>query len=178
MSLHERENIRRTAARAVAPSRESARRRGSRSIAVAVATTAYAVSTVLAGPPAGATTGTGYDGQSPVSTGCATGASPIWSGSVVGSRGALGEVQVMYSPRCGTNWVRSRSSIGTVWQNKEVIRNLQPGHSFFRERENDYASGWTYSMMVHAPGSTSIRFTVIFKSASGTILGSRGGQLS
>lgn len=120
-----------------------------------------------------------YDGKSPVSTGCMNGAYPAWQGSVWrGGYGEIGWVQVMYSPSCKTNWVRSKSYIGSVRQSKEITRYLSPQNhwGYFREKEVDNYAGWTYSMMVYAPGSTPVSFSVVF--TQGSIAGSRSGQLT
>lgn len=127
--------------------------------------------------PAPAATGSVYDGKDPSYNSCVSGSYAIYAKDLYKSNHYMGTVQVMYSPRCGTNWVRtyqpySGSDGGNcVASYKRIERPKQGNLTKFVETENDLDCkggppiGWTYSMMVYAPGNTSIKVNVTLDSS-------------
>jgi len=109
--------------------------------------------------PASATSGTGYDGTSPATTGCATGSYVIYSRNLyIGGSGAyVGAMEVRYSPACGTNWVRvyNQSTTDGVSQ-KYVERRAGNGLPYAQSGVNDAGLGWSYGNQIYASGSTCI----------------------
>jgi hypothetical protein len=57
----------------------------------------------------------------PIQTGCASDAYTVSTRAVTNSGGGVvGQVQVRYSPSCGTNWAKVVSSVGTAYIQAEV----------------------------------------------------------
>lgn len=57
----------------------------------------------------------------PIQTGCASDAYTVSTRAVTNSGGGVvGQVQLRYSPRCGTNWAKVTSSVGTANIEAEV----------------------------------------------------------
>lgn len=122
--------------------------------------------------PAPAASGSVYDGKDPSYNSCVGGSYAIYAKDLYKSNSYMGTVQVMYSPRCGTNWVRTYQPYGgsdggnCVASYKRIERPKQGNLTKFVETENDLdckggpAIGWTYSMMVYAPGNTSVKVNV------------------
>lgn len=139
-------------------------------VASAIAAVALLIGLFAAGTsPASAATGSVYDGKSPYYNNCVNGSSPIKTADVYDTgTGSIvvATVQVMYSPRCGTNWVRtyvpySGSPGNCIYSYKYIQRPAQGNLTGFTESEPDRdcdagIQGWTYSAMVYAPGNTRI----------------------
>lgn len=124
----------------------------------AVASALILTSVALA-TPAQAATGTGLDGTDPAVTGCATGSYPIWSTNLYASGFGTyqGYMEVRYSPRCGTNWIRVYNAYaqdGKVW--KAISRPAQGTLPSYSQYEVDWGTGWSWGMQVYAPGATHI----------------------
>ena len=109
--------------------------------------------------PANATSGTGYDGTDPASTGCASNSTVIYSQNLYigGTSAYVGAMEIRYSAACQTNWVRvyNASSSATV-SNKYVERRAQGSLTYFAQNVPDTYIGWSYGVQVYAPGSTCI----------------------
>lgn len=109
-----------------------------------------------------AATGDGYNGTDP--TTCASGSFTAASTAVYGpAKEYLGVLEVRYSPRCGTNWVRVYS-VNTEHVDKWITRPAQPGYSAYTTpTERDYANNqWTYGRQVYAPGSVHVSGCALF----------------
>lgn len=101
-----------------------------------------------------AATGFGLDGSDPAATGCATGSYPIGGRDLHAGNGQLvAHLEVRYSPKCGTNWVRMYNYTSVGASLKSIQRKSSPS---YWETEYDPVSGWSYSMQVYAPGSTCV----------------------
>jgi hypothetical protein len=109
--------------------------------------------------PAYATSGTGYDGTDPASTGCANGSTLIYSQDlhINGNGAKVGVMEVRYSPTCGTNWVRVQN-LGTTdaVSKKYILREAQGSLPRFEQGIPDTYVGWSYGNQVYAPGATCI----------------------
>lgn len=147
-------------------------RRWTRAFAASLATIVLVLAHMtFAGSAVSAASGSVYDGKSPYYNDCVSGAYVIHAKDLY-KDGYKGTMQVMYSPRCGTNWVRSylpfTGSDGgnCVASYKRIERPAQGSLTKYVEVENDLdcrggpVLGWTYSMMVYAPGSTSVKASV------------------
>ena len=101
---------------------------------------ASSVATVM---PAEALTGSQYNNTLPYPTGCGQGAYVITSRAILG-----GTASMVYSPRCGTNWIEwwgpYRTTVKTMYQPAKT------------STETDTAS-WSYSRQVYAPGTAVAR---------------------
>lgn len=66
----------------------------------------------------------GCDGQDPQTTGCASGAITLVTAFILNSFGdAIGQVELRYSPHCGTNWARTTSyGAGSVSLQAHITR--------------------------------------------------------
>ena len=65
----------------------------------------------------------------------------------------IGTLEVRYSPRCGTNWVRLNNTITGTDALKSIQRKSSPP---IWVTEHDWVTGWSYSMQVYAPGATCV----------------------
>jgi hypothetical protein len=116
-----------------------------------------ALAVQFAATPAYAT-GTSYDGTDPATTGCANSARVIWSTQLYNYTvpgDDMGEMEVMYSPTCVTNWVRIYINPGqgyTLTASKWIERPAGNGLPEKDITTNDTATGWSYGMQVYAPG--------------------------
>ena len=113
----------------------------------------------------GAGTAQAYPSGDPLSSGCASDARPVWSAGVGGAT-----VEVRYSARCGTNWVRitgagGRASEARIYSN---YSNWQYTLSY----ANSPNQHWT--PMVYAPGSTCVTFEAVVQNP-GKVTASRTG---
>lgn len=114
----------------------------------------------LGAVPSNAATGHWLDGTNPVTTGCASGSYAIWGKNMYANapyNTYQGYMEVRYSPRCGTNWIRvynAYASDAIVW--KTITRPAQGSLSAFSQTERDRGTGWSYGMQVYAPGATRI----------------------
>ncbi|MEO8095646.1 MAG: DUF2690 domain-containing protein [Pseudolysinimonas sp.] len=121
-------------------------------------TLAVAAATVvvlgLGASPAQATNGYGYDGTNPATTGCATGSYAIgsWPIKVNGTGATVGTMEVRYSPRCGTNWVRVNNTLAGY----QALKYISRASPWAEQGEIDAATGWSYGMQYYAPGSTCV----------------------
>lgn len=104
-----------------------------------------------------------HHGTNPASTGCATGSYAIASHPVRDGAGAVvTNVEVRYSPSCGTNWVRLYNPVAGTTAHKAI---RVAGGAWLPD-EADYGQVWSYSMQVYAPGSTCIEYSVTIENAS------------
>lgn len=111
--------------------------------------------------PAFATSGTGYDGTDPASTGCATGSVDIKDVNLYigGTSTLVGYMQVRYSPSCGTNWVRVYNIGTSDAVSKTFVQRPAQGSlpdSGPIGSADAYPGGWAYGPQVYATGSTCI----------------------
>jgi hypothetical protein len=73
----------------------------------------------------------GYEGLNPETTGCASGAYAVnnWHVLPNANTGPTGNLNLMYSPRCNTNWVEADGLLYTgdivVWNNAGGERSKQ-----------------------------------------------------
>ncbi len=97
-----------------------------------------------------AAAGSNHHQTDPLSTGCASNASTIRTGSVGGIN-----YEIRYSAACGTNWVRVPALSGTVYM---LIRSDWGGNAVGGYQTGSGGSHWT--PQVYAPGSTCITYWV------------------
>jgi hypothetical protein len=67
----------------------------------------------------------------------------------------MGEVEVMYSPHCVTNWVRVYITPGqgfVLTALKYIERPAGNGLPYKDNTVEDTATGWSYGMQLYAPG--------------------------
>ncbi len=104
-----------------------------------------------------------HHGTNPATTGCANGSQAIASHPVRdASGGVVTNVEVRYSPSCGTNWVRLYNPVPNTTAHKFIRTS---GGAWLPD-EADYGQVWSYSMQVYAPGSTCIEYSVTIENAS------------
>lgn len=109
----------------------------------AVALGIAAASVVATATPAAALSGSQYNNTLPYQTGCGQGAYVISSRAILG-----GTASMVYSPRCGTNWLEWSGPYRTTY--KTMYQPVKTA------TEKDTAS-WSYSRQVYAPGATVAR---------------------
>ncbi len=129
---------------------------GKRFTALTVTAATALLLTVGAAPAHAA--GYGYDGTNPTTAAggyCVNGSYAIASYPITNYSGGatVGTLEVRYSPACGTNWVRINNTLSGYEAVKHITRTASP---YFHEEERDWATGWSYSMQVYAPGSTCV----------------------
>ncbi|MBU2698818.1 hypothetical protein [Pimelobacter sp. 30-1] len=106
-------------------------------------TAVLAVGALLAAPQPAHAAGSSYNNTLPYETGCGSGAYVITSKALPG-----GTASMVYSPRCGTNWMEWYGD--ARWTHKGMGFSRTSG---WTTNEADKAS-WSYSRQIYAPGST------------------------
>ncbi len=113
--------------------------RSRKAATVAVTTLALSAGAVLSAVPASASVG------DPIQTGCASDAYTVSTQPIKNSGGGtVGQVQLRYSPRCGTNWAKAVSSIGTAYV-QAIVASPSDSASY------SATSTSVYTDMVYAP---------------------------
>ncbi|WP_328618098.1 YjfA family protein [Amycolatopsis sp. NBC_00355] len=106
---------------------------------VAAMTIALSAGAVLSAVPASASVG------DPIQTGCASDAYTVSTQPIKNSGGGtVGQVQLRYSPRCGTNWAKTVSNIGTAYV-QAIVASPSDSASY------SATSTSVYTDMVYAP---------------------------
>lgn len=101
--------------------------------------------------------GRGCNGKDPYSSGCAQSAVLISRKSFLDPASGIAVayqtwLDTYYSRTCGTNWVRvSQNPFGGA-----AYKSIQVQPNGYWETEIDTTYGYSYSMMVYAPGSTPV----------------------
>lgn len=114
-------------------------RRSGKAMSVVMATLALSASAVLSAVPANASVG------DPIQTRCASDAYTVSTQPIKNSGGAtVGQVQLRYSPRCGTNWAKAISNIGTAYI-QAIVASPSDSASY------SATSTSVYTDMVYAP---------------------------
>lgn len=138
-------------------------------LAAAMVVTAMALTTAAMQPADAAATGYRLDRTDPAQTGCATGAYSFGGRNLYSSNGTrVAYMEVRYSPKCLTNWVRvyNYTYIGDTL--KSIQRKQKPS---VWVTTPDTTHGWTYSMQVYAPGSTCVYVGVALLGKPGSGVG-------
>lgn len=118
-------------------------------VAVAAATLSVSAGTVvLAATPGHAytactPTACGYQGQSPTATGCDQGAYAVGNAHSLANTGPTGNLHLMYSPNCNTNWVEAD---GLVLVSDIVVWNQ---HGGYESAANIPGGSWGYTKMIN-----------------------------
>jgi Protein of unknown function (DUF2690) len=86
----------------------------------------------------------GYDGLSPVSTGCANGAYAVGNVHTLIDTGPTGNLNLMYSPTCNTNWVEAD---GLIFVSDLVVWNTAGNQHSVDNVPNN--GGYGYTAMVN-----------------------------
>lgn len=140
------------------PSRDSNRPTGARPSLLTRAVAALAVlaavltAALATSAPASAQSGSGYNNTLPYETGCGSGAYVI-SSQRPWANGPI--MSMVYSPRCGTNWVEWYAPDTNYYVQKWMWGPVQT------TSENDWGS-WSYSRQVYAPGTTVAKGAITF----------------
>ncbi len=113
-------------------------RRSRKAVTVAVMTIALSAGAVLSAVPASASVG------DPIQTGCASDAYTVSTQPIKNGGGTVGQVQLRYSPRCGTNWAKTVSNIGTAYV-QAIVASPSDSASY------SATSTSVYTDMVYAP---------------------------
>lgn len=119
-------------------------------IATAVAVLALGVGALVGAPAANAA---GYEGTDPDATGCSTGAYVVTSWNMVNLRygQVQGRVELVYSPKCSTNWV---NVYGYTAGNRYLAGVQVAPRNWYNAQVNGVAS--QHSLQVVAPGNTCV----------------------
>jgi hypothetical protein len=99
-----------------------------------------------------------YDGKDPAATGCNVNASLIATRPInrLDNGAQVATIQIFYSWSCQANWIRvTANPYGGA-----TTKNIQSGLGGWNS-ERDLGTGSSYSMMVYAPGDTSISGDVV-----------------
>lgn len=70
----------------------------------------------------GGCSGTGCNGKDPATTGCSDSAYTVQSTPIIKNGAQIGTVDMRYSPKCGTNWTRTDSSVGSGNLQASIVR--------------------------------------------------------
>lgn len=94
-----------------------------------------------------------YDGKDPAATGCNVNAAQIATRPIVDRNNGqqVATIQIFYSYSCQTNWIRVTNNPYGGNATKYISSSLGGWNS-----EADEGTGSSYSMMVYAPGATTI----------------------
>jgi len=113
--------------------------------------------------PASATSGTGFDNTNPAAGPdyCATGSVPIKTVNLYanGVGPLVGYMEVRYSSKCGTNWVRVYNINTPDARSQTYIQRPAQGSlpaSVPITSDNVFPGGWAYGYQLYAAGSTCI----------------------
>lgn len=113
--------------------------------------------------PASATSGTGFDNTNPAAGPdyCATGSVPIKTVNLYanGVGPLVGYMEVRYSSKCGTNWVRVYNIGTSDARSKTYIQRPAQGSlpaSVPISSDDSYPGGWAYGYQLYAGGATCI----------------------
>ncbi len=121
---------------------------------VVMAALAITLTTTAAAHASGASGGGHYyDGKDPAATGCNVNASQIATRPIIDrySGAQVATIQIFYSWSCEANWIRVTGNAYGGNTTKNIFSSLGGWNS-----EVDYGYGSSYSMMVYAPGTTTI----------------------
>lgn len=132
-------------------------RRSATALAAAVAIIAAAAPALAANGQYDDSNGGGsnyYDNKDPASTGCNQNASLIGTRPVtdLANGSTVATIQIYYSRSCQTNWIRVTGNPYGGPTAKNVFSSLGGWNS----EVDDHGNASSYSMMVYAPGTTSI----------------------
>jgi hypothetical protein len=102
-----------------------------------------------------ATAAESHHNTDPITTGCTSGAYVLSSYGMLNKKynQVQGRVDLMYSPRCGTNWVNIYGNVSGNKYSASIFRGTVPGGGMHALVTN---IGSDYSYQVYAPGSTCV----------------------
>lgn len=107
-----------------------------------------------------------YDNKDPASTGCNQNASQIGTRPVkdLANGSTVATIQIFYSWSCRTNWIRVTGNP----YGGPTVKYIQSSLGGWNSESDDHGNTASYSMMVYAPGTTSISgYTYLMGPVSG-----------
>ncbi|MHC6222200.1 DUF2690 domain-containing protein [Arthrobacter sp. MMS24-S77] len=96
-----------------------------------------------------------HSGRDPIQTGCTSGSYVVASWPMVNQKynQTQGQMQLMYSPGCQTNWINIYGNVAGNKYEASIFKGTVPGGGMHALVNN---VGSDYSYMVYAPGSTCV----------------------
>ncbi|GAA5226976.1 DUF2690 domain-containing protein [Paeniglutamicibacter antarcticus] len=136
-----------------------------RRIGAILATTLIAVGVTL-GASMPAQANPIYRGGDPLSTGCSNGAYTLTSWGLYNSKYGQyqGSVELRYSPKCGTNWIRVTSNTPGNQVSGQILTNYGAYGSYRQGSGATFNNpGTLWSAMVEAPGNACVYVSATIK---------------